>query len=110
LEAFAQFGSDLDKSTQAKLNRGARTVEVLKQGLHQPLAVEKQVVILFALTKGHLDDVEVADIQRFEAELFTFLEHNNKELLDHIKTTGGLPEEADLKKAIEDFKNTFSAS
>ncbi|MBU9724380.1 MULTISPECIES: F0F1 ATP synthase subunit alpha [Bacillaceae] len=110
LEAFAQFGSDLDKSTQAKLNRGARTVEVLKQGLHQPLAVEKQVVILFALTKGHLDDVEVEDIQRFEAELFTFLEHNNKDLLDHIKTTGTLPEETDLKKAIEDFKNTFSAS
>ncbi|MDQ0257197.1 F-type H+-transporting ATPase subunit alpha [Evansella vedderi] len=110
LEAFAQFGSDLDKATQAKLNRGARTVEVLKQGLHQPLAVEKQVVILFALTKGHLDDVEIADIQRFEAELFTFLEHNNKELLDHIKNTGGLPEEADLKKAIEDFKQSFSAS
>ncbi len=54
LEAFAQFGSDLDKATQAKLNRGARTVEVLKQGLHKPLRVEKQVIILYALTRGFL--------------------------------------------------------
>ncbi|WP_026691585.1 F0F1 ATP synthase subunit alpha [Alteribacter aurantiacus] len=109
LEAFAQFGSDLDKSTQAKLNRGARTVEVLKQGLHQPLAVEKQVVILFALTKGFLDDVAVEDVQRFEADMYSYLEHNNKDLLDHIRTTGNLPEDADLRKAIEDFKKTFSA-
>ncbi|MBM7095591.1 MULTISPECIES: F0F1 ATP synthase subunit alpha [Alteribacter] len=109
LEAFAQFGSDLDKSTQAKLNRGARTVEVLKQGLHQPLAVEKQVVILFALTKGFLDDVAVEDVQRFEADMYSYLEHNNKDLLDHIRTTGNLPEDADLRKAIEDFKKTFNA-
>ncbi|WP_096437601.1 F0F1 ATP synthase subunit alpha [Alteribacter populi] len=109
LEAFAQFGSDLDKSTQAKLNRGARTVEVLKQGLHQPLSVEKQVVILFALTKGLLDDVEVDDIQRFEAELVSYMEHNNKDLLDHIKSTGKLPEDSELRKAIEEFKKTFSS-
>ncbi|MDG5787309.1 F0F1 ATP synthase subunit alpha [Evansella sp. AB-P1] len=108
LEAFTQFGSDLDKATQAKLNRGARTVEVLKQGLHQPLAVEKQVVILFALTKGHLDDINVEDIQRFESELFTFLEHNNRELLDVIKNTGNLPDAGDLSKAIDTFKQTFT--
>ncbi|UTR12203.1 F0F1 ATP synthase subunit alpha [Evansella sp. LMS18] len=108
LEAFAQFGSDLDKATQAKLNRGARTVEVLKQGLHQPLPVEKQVVILYALTKGLLDDIEVDDVRRFESELFTYLEHNNREVLDHIKNTGTLPEDADIKGAIEAFKKTFS--
>ena len=62
LEAFSQFGSDLDKATQAKLNRGQRTVEILKQDLHKPLSVEKQVVILYALTKGFLDDVPVADV------------------------------------------------
>src|SRR5699024_12538221 len=61
VEAFAQFGSDLDKSTQAKLNRGERTDEVLKQGLHKPLVVEKQVMIIYALTKGHLDDIAIED-------------------------------------------------
>lgn len=110
LEAFAQFGSDLDKATQAKLNRGARTVEVLKQGLHQPLAVEKQVVILYALTKGFLDDIPVADIQRFEAELFTSIEHNHKELFEHIRTTGDLPEASALNTAIEGFKKGFNVS
>ncbi|QKS72749.1 F0F1 ATP synthase subunit alpha [Paenalkalicoccus suaedae] len=107
LEAFTQFGSDLDASTQAKLNRGARTVEVLKQGLHMPQAVEKQVFILFALTKGFLDDVKVEDISRFESEMFTFLEHNHNDLLTHIKTTGNLAEDAEMKAAIEAFKKTF---
>ncbi|WP_096203054.1 F0F1 ATP synthase subunit alpha [Bacillus sp. FJAT-45350] len=110
LEAFAQFGSDLDKATQAKLNRGARTVEVLKQGLNEPLPVEKQVAILYALTKGFLDDIPVEDIRRFESELMTFLDHNKKELLDHIRTTGNLPEESDLKAAIEEFKKGFNVS
>ncbi|ALC82727.1 MULTISPECIES: F0F1 ATP synthase subunit alpha [Bacillus] len=110
LEAFAQFGSDLDKATQAKLNRGARTVEVLKQGLHQPLRVEKQVAILYALTRGYLDDVPVADIQRFEEEYFMFLEQNHKGLLESIKTTGNLPEDAEFKGAIEAFKHTFAPS
>ncbi|WP_209123360.1 F0F1 ATP synthase subunit alpha [Alkalihalobacillus sp. BA299] len=110
LEAFAQFGSDLDKATQAKLNRGQRTVEVLKQGLHEPLAVEKQVAILYALTKGFLDDVPVEDIRRFESEMFTFLEHNKKDLLDTIRTTGKLPEASDLNAAIEEFKKGFNTS
>lgn len=110
LEAFTQFGSDLDASTQAKLNRGSRTVEVLKQGLHQPLAVEKQVFILFALTRGFLDDVEVADIRRFEMELYTYLDHNQKELLSQIKKTGKLADEDEMKKAIEAYKKTFQAS
>ncbi|PRO65770.1 F0F1 ATP synthase subunit alpha [Alkalicoccus urumqiensis] len=110
LEAFAQFGSDLDASTKSKLDRGARTVEVLKQGLHQPLAVEKQVFILFALTRGFLDDVAVEDVQRFEAELFTFLEHNKKDLLAQIKDTGALADEDAMNGAVEEFKKTFQSS
>lgn len=110
LEAFAQFGSDLDEATQAKLNRGARTVEVLKQGLHEPLAVEKQVFILFALTKGFLDDIDVTDIRRFEMEMHSFLEHNNSDLLKSIKETGNLADEDAMKNAIKEFKKSFQAS
>lgn len=107
LEAFSQFGSDLDKATQAKLNRGARTVEVLKQGLHKPLVVEKQVMIIYALTKGFLDDVAVEDITRFEDELHVWLDQNGKELLTSIRETGNLPEAEDMNNAINQFKKTF---
>ncbi|MDZ5711252.1 F0F1 ATP synthase subunit alpha [Jeotgalibacillus haloalkalitolerans] len=110
LEAFAQFGSDLDKATQAKLNRGARTVEVLKQDLNKPLKVEKQVMILYALTKGHLDDIPVEDIRRFENEFLSWMDQNHKELLDHIRTTQGLPEDSDMEAAINGFKKTFAKS
>ncbi|NMD70080.1 F0F1 ATP synthase subunit alpha [Bacillus sp. DNRA2] len=110
LEAFAQFGSDLDAATQAKLNRGARTVEVLKQDLNKPLPVEKQVAILYALTKGFLDDVPLQDIRRFEAEYHTWLDHNRKDLLDHIKNTKELPADADMSAAINEFKKTFAVS
>lgn len=110
LEAFAAFGSDLDKATQAKLNRGARTVEILKQGLHKPLKVEKQVVSLYALTRGHLDSVPVEDITRFEEEMLAWMDSNAKGLLDAIRTTGKLPNEADLNSAIESFKKNFVAS
>ncbi|MFA1822707.1 F0F1 ATP synthase subunit alpha [Virgibacillus oceani] len=107
LESFAQFGSDLDKSTQAKLNRGQRTVETLKQGLNKPLDVEKQVMIFYALTKGFLDDVAVEDVTRFEDEMYIWLDNNRKELLNQIKETGQLPEENDMNDAIESFKKTF---
>ncbi|WP_318506836.1 F0F1 ATP synthase subunit alpha [Bacillus sp. T3] len=110
LEAFAQFGSDLDKATQAKLNRGARTVEVLKQDLNKPLPVEKQVAILYALTKGFLDDIPLQDIRRFEAEFHTWLDHNRKELLDHIVQTKELPADSDMAAAINEFKKTFAVS
>ncbi|KIL43973.1 F0F1 ATP synthase subunit alpha [Jeotgalibacillus alimentarius] len=110
LEAFAQFGSDLDKATQAKLNRGARTVEVLKQDLNKPLKVEKQVMILYSLTKGHLDDIPVEDIRRFENEFLSWMDQNHKELLDHIRTTQGLPEDSEMEAAINGFKKTFAKS
>ncbi|MFD1362033.1 F0F1 ATP synthase subunit alpha [Lentibacillus salinarum] len=107
LESFAQFGSDLDKSTKAKLDRGARTVEILKQGLHKPLAVEKQVMIIYALTKGHLDNVPVDDVTRFEAEFHAWLEDNRSELLSTIRETGKLAEDEEMKEAVESFKKTF---
>ncbi len=110
LEAFSQFGSDLDKATQAKLSRGERTVEVLKQGLHKPLAVDKQVMIIYALTKGYLDDVPVSDILRFESEMNIWLDTNAAELLEEIRTTGNLPDADAMNKAIEAFKNTFLPS
>ncbi len=110
LEAFAQFGSDLDASTQGQLNRGQRTVEVLKQGLHKPLTVDKQVMIIYALTRGFLDDIPVQDITRFEAEFHTWLDANRKELLAHIRETGNLGEESDMDDAIKTFKNTFLPS
>ncbi|MDR7239356.1 F0F1 ATP synthase subunit alpha [Neobacillus drentensis] len=110
LEAFAQFGSDLDKATQAKLNRGARTVEVLKQDLHKPLSVEKQVAILYALTRGFLDEIPLEDISRFESEYLNWLDHNRKELLDHITKTKDLPSDDDMASAINAFKKTFAVS
>lgn len=110
LEAFAQFGSDLDKATQAKLARGARTVEVLKQDLNKPLAVEKQVAILYALTRGFLDDIPLEDIRRFESEFHSWLDHNRKELLDQIVTTKDLPSDEDMAEAINTFKKTFAVS
>jgi F-type H+-transporting ATPase subunit alpha len=110
LEAFAQFGSDLDKATQAKLNRGARTVEVLKQDLNKPLKVEKQVAILYALTRGFLYDIPLQDIRRFEAEFLTWLDHNQKPLLDHIVSTKDLPKDEDMAAAINGFKKTFAVS
>ena len=110
LEAFAAFGSDLDKATQAKLNRGARTVEVLKQGLHKPLRVEKQVIILYALTRGFLDDIPVVDITRFEEELHAWLDSNAAELLSEIRTTKKLADDEKFAAAINGFKKVFVAS
>lgn len=110
LESFAQFGSDLDEATQAKLNRGRRTVEVLKQPLHKPLPVAKQVLILYALTHGFLDTVLVDDILRYQDEMFGFFDANYADLLDHITKTGQLPDEAKLDAAIKEFAATFQPS
>ncbi len=80
LASFAQFGSDLDAATQAKLARGQRTMEVLKQGLHDPLPVEEQVVTLFALSRGFIDKVEIEDVQRYESELAAYMHANHQDL------------------------------
>ncbi|MDO5078933.1 F0F1 ATP synthase subunit alpha [Streptococcus minor] len=105
LEAFTQFGSDLDAATQAKLNRGRRTIEVLKQPLHKPLAVEKQVLILYALTNGFLDSVPIDDIVAFEEELYAYFDLNHESLLDTIRTTKDLPDTELLDAAIQEFKD-----
>ncbi|CTH34636.1 ATP synthase alpha chain [Streptococcus pneumoniae] len=108
LEAFTKFGSDLDAATQAKLNRGRRTVEVLKQPVHKPLPVEKQVTILYALTHGFLDTVPVDDIVRFEEEFHAFFDAQHPEILETIRDTKDLPEEAVLDAAITEFLNLAS--
>ena len=108
LEAFTKFGSDLDAATQAKLNRGRRTVEVLKQPVHKPLPVEKQVTILYALTHGFLDTISVDDIVRFEEEFHAFFDAQHPEILETIRETKDLPEEAVLDAAITEFLNQSS--
>ncbi|HEU8404515.1 TPA: F0F1 ATP synthase subunit alpha [Streptococcus pneumoniae] len=108
LEAFTKFGSDLDAATQAKLNRGRRTVEVLKQPVHKPLPVEKQVTILYALTHGFLDTVPVDAIVRFEEEFHAFFDAQHPEILETIRDTKDLPEEAVLDAAITEFLNQSS--
>jgi F-type H+-transporting ATPase subunit alpha len=110
LESFSQFGSDLDAATAAKLERGKRTVEVLKQDLNNPIKVEKQVVIFYALTRGFLDDIAIQDIQRFEAELTSWLDSNHTEILDTIRKTQGLPSDEAFGAAINEFKRTFAKS
>ena len=108
LESFAQFGSDLDPATREKLERGKRTVEVLKQDLHKPIPVEKQVMILYALTHGFLDDVEVKDIRRFEQELYSYLDAHENEAIKHIIETKDLPATEVMDEVIAAFKKTFA--
>lgn len=111
MEAFAKFGSDLDKSTQQLLTRGSRMVEVLKQNQYSPMAVEKQIAILFAGSSGYLDDIDTENIKSFESGLLDHLEINAKSQLDEISKSGQLSDQVseDLKKAIEDFKKGFIA-
>ena len=110
LESFAQFGTDLDEFTAKKLARGERTVEVLKQGQNNPLPVEHQVLIIFALTKGYLDDIPVQDITRFEEEFNHWADSNATELLNEIRETGALPDADKFDSAITEFKKGFNKS
>jgi F-type H+-transporting ATPase subunit alpha len=112
LQAFAQFGSDLDKATQSRLNRGARTAEILKQGVNQPMSVEKQVLSLYAVTKGFLDDIEVADVLRFEKEFLQYAESNTPEILKSIVETKDLTKEneAAIQASLNAFKKGFAGS
>ncbi|WP_072682764.1 F0F1 ATP synthase subunit alpha [Arcobacter sp. LA11] len=111
LEAFAQFASDLDESTRKELELGQRMVEVLKQGVNAPLVIEKQVVVIYAGTKGYLEDVAVEDVVKFEAELHAFIEQKYTNILDSIKSKKKLDDETEtaLKAALEEFKTVFSA-
>lgn len=109
LEAFAQFGSDLDKATQRQLNRGRRLVEILKQPQYQPMAAEKQVAILFAGTYGYLDEWPVESVSVFETQMLEFMEKKHGDLLKEIKEKNVISEdlEGKLKKALDEFKTMF---
>ncbi len=106
LEAFAAFGSDLDAVSQAQLDRGYRLTELLKQGINSPMPVEKQVVSLFAGTRGHLDQIPVEDVNAFEKGLLDYVEANNAGLLADIVSTGNVDEDA-LTGAVQAFARTF---
>jgi|TARA_B110000263_G_scaffold175637_1_gene153522 F-type H+-transporting ATPase subunit alpha len=110
LEAFAKFGSDLDKSTQAQLTRGERMVEILKQGQYVPMKVENQVAIIFAVSKGYLDEVPVEKVSEYELGLFDYLEANNKKDLESLSLEGVISDEISksLEKSISDFTKGFS--
>jgi len=111
LAAFAQFGSDLDKATQAQLNRGRRLVEILKQPQYQPLAVEKQVVIIYAATKGFLDAVAIEDVRRYEEDLYRFLETRHAAVLTTIAEKKILDDafKGTLEAALKEFGQQFGA-
>ncbi|MEJ2437024.1 MAG: F0F1 ATP synthase subunit alpha [Sulfurovaceae bacterium] len=111
LQAFAQFASDLDEHSRAQLERGQRMVEVLKQGPYSPIPIEKQVAMIFAGTKGYLDDIPVSSITKFESELYVFMDSKYASVLDDIRTAQKITDESEeaLKKAIADFKESFSA-
>jgi len=110
LEAIASFGSELDKVSQAQLDRGYRLTELLKQPQRSPLPVEEQVVVIFAGTKGHLDDLALGDIRRFEAELLEEFRVRHTDLLTQIREKGTLPDEATLTTAVVAFKERFIPS
>ena len=112
LAAFAQFGSDLDKATQSQLNRGARLVEVLKQPQYRPLAVEKQVLIVYAGNNGYLDALEKADVGRYEDELFRFIEARKPALLTGLAQKKSIDDalKADIEATLKDFAKEFKAA
>jgi len=109
LEAFAQFASDLDEASRKQLERGERLVEILKQPAYSPLPVEKQVVIIYAGTRGYLDDINPKSIRKFEDELYPFIETKYPQIFESIRTKKKLDDEteAQLKKALEEFKAGF---
>jgi len=110
VEAFAQFGSDLDAATQQQLNRGSRLTEMLKQDVNVPLAMEEQVVIIFAGVRGYLDKIDVTSISAFEAAWLGFLKGSHQDLLDAIRTEGELSSanEAKLADLCENMVSNFA--
>jgi F-type H+/Na+-transporting ATPase subunit alpha len=109
LEAFAQFGSELDKASQQQLARGARVVEILKQPQYEPQPVERQVVAIFAVTGGYIDDYPTGDARHFVEEFATYLETRSPEVFSGIRDSGELSDddEATLRSALDAFKDSF---
>ena len=110
LESFTQFGSDLDPATKARLNRGRRTIEILKQGLHQPVSFDKEAVILYALTKGYLDSIDFEDLASFEQKLYREMDTTilGMSISKHIKETKELPSDIELDTFIKDCKRRYA--
>ena len=112
MAAFAQFGSDLDAATQRQLNRGARLVEILKQGQYVPLPIEKQVVSIFAANNGYVDEYETTEIQRYEQEMISYMESSHADVLATLAEKKAIDDELEgkIKAALDDFKGQFVAS
>jgi F-type H+-transporting ATPase subunit alpha len=111
LQAFAQFGSDLDEATQRQISRGARLVEVLKQDQYQPVEVARQVVVIYAATRGYIDQIPVESVRRYEQELMSYVDNSHPDLLTLIKEKKQLSDEVQdkLKVVLEEFKGKFAA-
>jgi F-type H+-transporting ATPase subunit alpha len=111
MAAFAQFGSDLDAATQRQLNRGARLVEILKQGQYQPLPVAKQVLAIFAVNNGYVDDYATTEVQRYEFEMLAFLESKHAQLIADLESKAAIDDELEgrIKSALDEFKGQFTA-
>jgi F-type H+-transporting ATPase subunit alpha len=111
MAAFAQFGSDLDAATQKQLNRGARLVELLKQGQYQPLSVEQQVVIIYAGTNGFVDELPVASLKKYEQEVFSFISSKHPDVFADILKKRELDSDlrAKLNQVLGEFKGAFKA-
>ena len=110
LAAFAQFGSDLDKATQAQLARGQRLTEILKQPQYQPMDVEKQVLVIWSATNGFMDDVPVEDLHKFELEVLRFVENSHPAVLQKLREKKAIDDEIqkDLEQSLRDFKETWA--
>jgi len=111
MAAFAQFGSDLDAATQGQLNRGARLVEILKQGQYVPLPIEKQVIAIFAVNNGYVDDYPATDVQRYESEMISFMESSYADVLATLAEKKAIDDELQgkIKAALDEFKGQFVA-
>jgi len=111
LETFAKFGTELDKETKKQLSRGERTVEVLKQGQYVPMDVEDQILIIFALTNGYLDDIGINNIERFEQQYLEFMRTSRVKVVEELKDKKDISDVLDkkIRKAVEDFKESFTA-
>jgi len=107
LEAFATFGSELDRVSQAQLDRGYRLTELLKQPQNAPVPVEEQVLVIYAGSEGYVDGIPVSEVQRYESEVRTYFRANHADLLDGIRTSGKLPEGTELADALQAFTDTF---
>jgi F-type H+-transporting ATPase subunit alpha len=110
LAAFAQFGSDLDKATQAQLALGERLTEILKQPQYQPMDVEKQVLVIWAANKGYIDDIAVPDVRAFEAELLRFVENSHPGVLQALREKKAIGDdiEKELQQVLKDFKDVWA--